>query len=117
MEKATSKNFVSILSEEKPPLVLFRYKDEKPTFIKILNELLKDYPLMNVYEYIIDETEDNQILAENMEVDVTPILIFYKDGCFNRYKDKNFSKKTLSLFLGSKKNYQESQKSKSVVID
>lgn len=56
MEKATSKNFVSILSEEKPPLVLFRYKDEKPTFLKLLNELLKDYPLMNFYEYIIDES-------------------------------------------------------------
>jgi len=110
MEKATSKNFVSILSEEKPPLVLFRYKDEKPTFLKLLNELLKDYPLMNFYEYIIDESEDNEILANHMEVDTTPVLIFYKDGCFNRYKDKNFTKKTLSLFLGSKKNYQLQEK-------
>lgn len=45
-----------------------------------------------------------------MEVDTTPVLIFYKDGCFNRYKDKNFTKKTLSLFLGSKKNYQLQEK-------
>lgn len=105
MKKATSKDFVSILSEDKPPLVLFRYKEEEPTFIKILNDLLKEYPLMNAYEYIIDETTDNQILADHLEISFTPVIIFYKDGNFNRYKDKKFSKKTLSFFLGSKKNY------------
>lgn len=112
MKSANSKNFISILSEEKPPLVLFRYKEEKPSFLKILNELLKEYPLLNAYEYIIDENEDNIVLAEHLEVDTTPVLVFYKNGCFNRYKDKNFSKKTLSLFLGSKKNYSLPNESK-----
>lgn len=106
MLHASSKNFVSILSEDKPPLVLFRYKEDKPNFLKLLNDLTKDYPLMNIYEYIIDETQDNETLANNLEVNTTPVLIFYKNGNFNRYKDKNFSKKTLSLFLGSKKNYE-----------
>lgn len=105
MKSATSKDFIGILSEEKPPLVLFRYKDEKPVFMKILKDLLKGYPLLNAYEYIIDASEDNQILAEHLEVETTPVLIFYKNGNFNRYKDKNFSKKTLAIFLGSKKNY------------
>lgn len=105
MKPATSKDFISILSEEKPPMILFRYKKEKPTFVKILDELLKDYPLLNAYEYIIDENEDNRVLAEHLEVETTPVLVFYKNGSFNRYKDKNFSKKTLTLFLGSKKNY------------
>jgi hypothetical protein len=67
---------------------------------------------MNAYEYIIDENQDNQILAEYLEVDFTPVLIFYKNGNFNRYKDKYFSKKTLSLFLGSKKNYALTEKTK-----
>lgn len=105
MKSATCKDFISIISEEKPPLVLFRYKNEKPEFMKILKDLLKGYPLLNSYEYIIDESEDNQILAEHLEVETTPVLVFYKNGNFNRYKDKHFSKKTLSLFLGSKKNY------------
>lgn len=105
MKSATSKDFIGIISEEKPPLVLFRYKNEKPLFMKILKDLLKGYPLLNSYEYIIDESEDNTILAEHLEIETTPVLVFYKNGNFNRYKDKNFSKKTLSIFLGSKKNY------------
>lgn len=105
MKPANSKDFISILSEEKPPLVLFRYKEEKPTFTKLLDDLLKEYPLMNAYEYVIDDNKDNQILAEHLEVEITPVLVFYKNGSFNRYKDKNFTKKTLSLFLGSKKTY------------
>lgn len=112
LKQASSKNFVSILSEEKPPLVLFRYKEEELPFLKLLTDLLKGYPLMNAYEYIIDDTEDNKILAEYLEVDFTPVLIFYKNGNFNRYKDKYFSKKTLSLFLGSKKLYALPEKEK-----
>lgn len=110
MKSATSKDFISILSEEKPPLVLFRYKNEKPEFMKILKDLLKGYPLLNAYEYIIDASEDNQILAEHLEVETTPVLVFYKNGNFNRYKDKHFSKKTLTIFLGSKKNYALTEK-------
>ena len=105
MEKASSKNFVSIISEEKLPLVLFRLKEDKLPFMKILNDLLKEYPLLNFYEFIIDENEENTILAQHLEVTFTPVLFFYKNGCFNRYKDKHFSQKTLSLFLGSKKTY------------
>lgn len=106
MKTATSQDFISILSTEKPSMVLFRYKKEEPVFIKILNDLLKEYPLLESYEYIIDENEDNQILSEYLEIETTPVLIFYKNGNFHRYKDKHFSKKTLSLFLGSKKIYQ-----------
>lgn len=112
LKQASSKNFVSILGEEKPPLVLFRYKEEVPPFMKLLSDLVKGYPLLNVYEYVIDETEDNTILAEYLEVDFTPVLIFYKNGNFNRYKDKHFSKKTLDLFLGSKKTYALPEKEK-----
>ena len=53
MKPANSKDFISILSEEKPPLVLFRYKSEKPSFIKLLDELAKDYPLLNIYDYVM----------------------------------------------------------------
>lgn len=109
MKKAGSQDFISILSEEKPPLILFRYKEETPQFSKLLKDLLKDYPLMNAYEYIIDENEKNQMLAEHLQFVVTPILVFYKNGSFNRYKDKNFSKKNLTLFLGSKKTYNENK--------
>lgn len=105
MKRATSKDFISIISEEKPPLILFRYNNEKPTFMKLLTDLLKGYPLLNSYEYIIDESKDNQILAEHLEIETTPVLMFYKNGNFNRYKDKHFSKNTLSIFLGSKKTY------------
>lgn len=110
MKPANSKDFISILSEEKPPLVLFRYKSEKPSFIKLLDELAKDYPLLNIYDYVIDDNKDNELLAEHLEVEVTPVLVFYKNGSFNRYKDKNFTKKTLSLFLGSKKTYALNEK-------
>ena len=67
MKTATSQDFISILSTEKPSMVLFRYKKEEPVFIKILNDLLKEYPLLESYEYIIDENEDNQILSEYLE--------------------------------------------------
>lgn len=107
MEKATSKNFISILAEDKPPLILFRYtEDEQSDKIKeTLKELHSDFPLLNTYEYIIDENDDNEILAENLGIAKTPLLVFYKNSCFNRYKDKLFTKKALATFIGSKKTY------------
>jgi hypothetical protein len=107
MEKATSKDFISILAEDKPPLILFRYaEDEQAEKIKeTLKEVQSDFPLLNTYEYIIDDNDDNEILAEHLGIVKTPLLVFYKNSCFNRYKDKMFTKKALTTFIGSKKTY------------
>lgn len=114
MKKATSKDFIGIIAEEKPPLFLFRYKKDPHSdkIAMLLEELSPEFPLLNIYEYIIDENKDNELLAEHLELDKTPLLVFYKNSCFNRYKDKNFNKKALSLFLGSKRIYAKPPKEK-----
>lgn len=112
MQEANSKNFIHLLTNEKPIMIFFHYKDETKEVDKIksvLNELEKDFPLLPSYEYVIDANEDNKILAEHLEVDKTPVLTFYKNGSFNRYKDKLFTKKAIALFIGSKKLYGKPQ--------
>ena len=107
MEKATSKDFIGILAEDKPPLILFRYTEDEQAdkIAEVLKELQSDFPLLNSYEYIIDESDDNETLAEHLGIVKTPLLVFYKNSCFNRYKDKIFTKKALTTFIGSKKTY------------
>lgn len=114
MQKATRKDFISILAEDKPSLILFRYKDDElaDKIIQTLKEVRSDFPLLKPYEYIIDESDDNSILAENLGIVKTPLLVFYKNSCFNRYKDKIFTKKALTTFIGSKKTYAKPLKLK-----
>lgn len=109
MKKATSKDFISILAEDKPPLILFRCIDDEPAdkIVETLKEVHSEFPLLNIYEYIIDENDGNGYLAENLGIVTTPLLVFYKNSCFNRYKDKIFTKKALTTFIGSKKTYAE----------
>lgn len=112
MQKATSKDFLGILAEEKPPLIIFRYaEDDLADKVKAtLKELKKDFPMLCSFEYIIDESPENEELANHLEILKTPLLVFYKNSCFNRYKDKAFTKKALSTFIGSKKTYAKPAK-------
>lgn len=115
MKIANSKDFIGIICEDKPAMIFFHYKDEENDAKKIkavLKELHKDFPLLSSYEYIIDDNDDNLLLAQHLDVSKTPILVFYKDGCFNRYKDKYFNKKTLGVFIGSKRLYGKPAKEK-----
>lgn len=107
MQKATSKDFISILAEDKPSLILFRYTEDEQAnkIIQTLKEVRSDFPLLKPYEYIIDESNDNETLAEHLGIVKIPLLVFYKNSCFNRYKDKIFTKKALITFIGSKKTY------------
>jgi len=108
MKEANSKNFISMLSEDKPVMCFFHYKAEESQVKKIkeiVTSIQKKLPLLPAYEYIIDENPENQLLCDVMEVSSTPVLIFYKNGCFNRYKDKQFSEASVMQFVGSKKQY------------
>ena len=109
MKIANHLNFVSIMSEEKPPMVFFHYKDETKESKKIKTTLAliqKELPLLSIYEFIIDENINNEIIADYMDLNKTPIVLFFKNGGFHRYKDKNFTKPSLMHFIGNKKLYK-----------
>jgi hypothetical protein len=113
MNKASYENFVSVLSEKKPAMVFFHHKADAAQTQKIktiLKGIEKELPLLPAYEYVVDASEGNQYLAELLGVSNTPILIFYKEGNFHRYKDKTFTKKSIAQFIGNKNLYQESSK-------
>jgi hypothetical protein len=110
MNKASYENFVSVLSEKKPSMVFFHHKADAAQTQKIktiLKGIEKELPLLPAYEYVVDASEGNQYLAELLGVSNTPILIFYKEGNFHRYKDKTFTKKSIAQFIGNKNLYQE----------
>lgn len=111
MQVAKHTNFVSVLSEEKPVLVFFHHKTEAAQSKKIklvLKSIEKELPLLPLYEYIIDDCEENEILAEFLNISKTPILLFFKNGNFHRYKDKAFNKLAIMQFIGNTKNYVSS---------
>lgn len=110
MKTADHTNFVSVLSEEKPVMIYFHHLADAAQTQKtkiILKAIEKELPLLPLYEYIVDGNEENQLLADFIEVTETPVFIFYKNGNFHRYKDKTFTKKSISEFIGNKKLYTE----------
>jgi hypothetical protein len=110
MNKAGYENFVSVLSEKKPVMVFFHHKADAAQTQKIktlLKGIEKELPLLPAYEYVVDLNEGNQVLAEYLGLSNTPIIIFYKEGSFHRYKDKTFTKKSIMQFIGNKNLYVE----------
>lgn len=112
MKQADHTNFISVLSEEKPVMVYFHHRADAAQTEKIkaiLKPIEKELPLLAVYEYVVDSCEENEVLAEYIEVTETPVIIFYKNGNFHRYKDRIFNKKSISSFIGNKNIYIEQE--------
>ena len=115
MKLVNAVDFISVLSEPLPPMILYyseEQKKEADKIKKLIEKLEKKLPLLKVFEFITDANDSNQRLSEEMEVNNTPILIFYKNGCFNRYKDKIFTEKSIEKFVGNKSIYQQAVVSK-----
>lgn len=109
MKTADHTNFVSVLSEEKPVMIFFHYKTEEAQANKIKHELkgiVTELPLLPLYEYIIDDCEENQTLADFIGVTKTPILFFFKNGNFHRFKNKTFTQQSILSFIGHSKPYK-----------
>ncbi len=108
MLTVNAKSFISMLSEEKPVVCFYHSKEEDENILKIkdvLKNIKKELTLLPLYEFIRDEDEENEYLCDVMEIAKYPILVMYKDGCFNRYKAKEFSEKEILKFLGNKTIY------------
>lgn len=115
MKPSNSKNFVSMLSEELPVVCFFHKKSDDVQIKKIKEILLKvekQLPLLPLYEFVTDENPDNERLSEVMEIASNPVIIIYKDGCFNRYKDKKFTELEITQFIGGKKIYMPKEEKK-----
>lgn len=107
-----------MLSEDKPVICFFhrQKEDAQVSAIKtVLAKFEKELPLLPVYEFITDESPENQELCEIVEIVDRPVLIIYKNGCFSRYKDKLFTEKSISMFIGSKSTYQPKQSTKATI--
>jgi hypothetical protein len=118
MKNAGHTNFIGILSEDKPVMIFFHYKEDESKTNKIKNilkDIEKDLPLLNIYDYLIDLDEANQTLANHLDVSATPLLVFFKEGSFHRYKDKLFTKPSILQFIGNKKIYQLTKDDKNVI--
>lgn len=124
MKPVNKKNFVSMLSEDLPVLCFFYEKNEdnpnkqikeiKDVVIKIEKQL----PKLKTFEFVRNMTEDDEYFCDMMEIAKYPILIIYKDGCFSRFKSKDFSEKEILKFLGNTKIYQEKEeKANTVSVD
>ncbi len=110
MLTANAKNFISMLSEEKPVVCFYHSKEDSDNenVIKVkevFKNIKKELTLLSVYEFIRDGDEESEYLCDVMEIAKYPILVMYKDGCFNRYKAKGFSEKEILKFLGNKNIY------------
>lgn len=104
-------SFISMLSEELPVMCFFHdiKEDEQIKEIKaLLNKIEDGLPKLKIYEFIRNKTEDDEYLCDVLEVAKYPILIFYKNGCFSRYKAKDFTEKEIIKFLGNTKIYEKS---------
>ena len=67
MKELSYKEFVSAISEEKPAMIFFHYLADEKYSLKIqevLKKIQPKFPLLNIYEYLIDKNEDNQNLAD-----------------------------------------------------
>lgn len=109
MQIANTSNFVSIISEEKPAMIFFHTSENESENKKIktaISLVEKELPLLNVYEYHIDENDDNEFLADMLDFKKVPVLVFFKDGSLHRYKNKLFTKASITHFVGGGKTYK-----------
>ena len=115
IEHITSKDFIYVLTNEKPIIMFCHYKAEASESKKIkslLEQIKKDLPLLPLYEFIVDENDKNLELAENIGILKTPILLCYKDGSLSRYKDTNFTKNDVLKFIGNSNIYKPKVRAK-----
>ena len=114
MQVANTTNIVSVMSEEKPAMILFYSKEQEAEAKKIKTTVAlieKSLPLLNTYEFITDENSQNSIFTEYLELKKMPVLVFFKDGSFHRYKDKIFTRPSITHFIGSSKLYKPQETS------
>lgn len=113
------KDFISMLSESLPVMCFFHDQKEDKQ-IKDIKEVLlnveSNLPKLKIYEFIRDKTPEDEYMCDIMEVAKYPILIIYKNGCFSRYKAKDFTEKEVLKFLGNTTIY-ENQKPKVIEVD
>lgn len=109
MQVANTLNIVSVISEDKPAMILFYNQEQEAEAKKIkttIAQIEKSLPLLNTYEFITDMDTQNAFFAEQLELKKTPVLVFFKDGSFHRYKDKVFTRPSITHFIGSSKLYK-----------
>lgn len=91
--------FISALSQDAPSIILFRnMTDEHNKKSKQIGKIIaktEDMPNAYFYEYIVDESDENQFLATTLEIPSGISMILYKNGCFNRYKLNPTTEKTI----------------------
>lgn len=86
------KGFISAISQDAPCIILFRNKDAIKKKLQAVKDNIKKLddkkmPKAYFYEFIIDESPENEHLCETLEVPSLTSLILYKNGCFNQYKN------------------------------
>ena len=99
-----SQDFIQTISSEEQVAIFFSVEDSNSskienkldTFITKSNEdSVKPY---KIYKLSIEDNDKNYELCQHLNVE-EKILIVFKNACFNRYKNKDFTDKELKKFL------------------
>lgn len=109
--QAQRTDFIDILAKNENAIFFFHSKEDKstPTVKKIktqLKEIAGESKDINVHLFVTDEDEATKQFSQVLELEGMPTMVIYKNGCFNRYKNKEFTAASIKKFIGSGKKKQ-----------
>lgn len=109
--QAQRTDFIDIISKNENAIFLFHSKEDKssPAVKKIktqLKEIAGESKDINIHLFVTDEDEATKEFSQVLELEGVPTMVVYKNGCFNRYKNKEFTTASIKKFIGSSKKKQ-----------
>lgn len=91
INRINSTGFIHAISQDSASIIIFRPKgadyDKKVANIeKLASNLESSLPRIYFFEYITNESPENEYLAETLEISNGLSAVLYKNGCFKRYQ-------------------------------
>ncbi|MEG1313959.1 MAG: hypothetical protein RSD40_06550 [Bacilli bacterium] len=106
--EATHNDFIEILAKNEQAVFFFySLEDKNSVTVKKTNTELKKIAQeteTNIHLFITDKDDKTKLFSEFLELDSIPTIVVYKNGTFNRYKNKDFGAASIKKFIGSGKS-------------
>lgn len=108
-------DFIEILAKNEQAVFFFYSTEDKNSVtVKKTNTQLKkiaEETNTNIHLFVTDTDEQTKEFSRILELDSIPTMVVYKNGSFNRYKNKDFGNASIKKFIGSGKSKSSNKES------
>lgn len=105
IETITPKDFIHAISQDSQVAIFFCDKSDKETkkIEQSLAKIKNESPALKIFQYELSRDEQHEEFENTLEIMDENNIVVFKNCCFNRYKNKQFTEKSLKTFLSVKK--------------